>query len=206
MAIVKRGILGTGALTVALVSGTLAARVSSAEPINVTFTVFPSPLDILNTRPSTGSFTFDSARVPFRGRIQQTLDGGGLATDIFLRWGSTVWTTANAGVWLLAVDPTTGRLHSWGLVGPQSGGIITSPAEDVVDLINIGVHQQRGFFEYTNQGHEGAFEGRVQWRQFPTFTPVPEPGTLLLFGSGALYLIRRRSRLTAGGGSHCNRA
>ena len=171
------------ALTVTLVL--ISAPASWADPITVFFTLFPDPADTSNLNPSNGSFTYDSSLVPAGGGLIID-DTGNLVSDLSFRWGSTNWTDANAGVFALKFGHI-GQLLHFRMGGAPNGirGLVINPVTDIVDDFFIA----SPFFTYTVLGtpEERFFIGTVT---SPSI--VPEPGTLLLMGSGVAYLVRRR--------------
>jgi hypothetical protein len=173
-----------------------------AEPIRVTFTAIPAAGDPVNTSPSTGFFTFDSSLIPAGGGTVQDSTFGLGASEVDFRWSRTHFTTANADIGELQFSPA-GDLLAFVLGGTASptgmGGIysyIIGPASAVIDDIFVtsfaGVGGASGI-TYTNAGVEGALHGRLVTDAVPA--PVPEPSTILLLGTGALALARRRYKL-----------
>jgi hypothetical protein len=158
-------------------------RSSSADPITVRFTVFPDPLDRINSGPSNGTFTFDSGLIPDRP-LEVIDDMGGLASDLSFAWGSTLWTEDNAGVVMLLFDQF-GRLREFRIGGAPNGilGMWHIPIDD------FWLNSQVMGYTLLGQAGEHFFNARVT---SPDLPPVPEPGTFLLIGTGAVYLIRRR--------------
>ena len=181
---------------------------AKADPITVTFTVFPAPGDPVNLGQSTGSFIFDSRLIPpGGGQIQDSTFGLG-ATEVNFRWGTTLFTRANADLGELQFSPSA-VLLAFVLGGTASptgrGGIysfITGPASAVIDDIFVrsfaGVGGGSGI-SYTNAGVEGVLHGRLVTDSIPTIpAPVPEPTSFLLVGMGAALLARTSPRRRAG--------
>jgi hypothetical protein len=175
----------------------IAASAAHADPITVTFTAFPAPGDPVNTGPSMGSFTFDSSLIPPGGGKLQNGFGLG-ATAIDFRWGSTLFTTANADLGEMEFG-SSGQLLSWILGGRATAifGWVASPASEVVDDIFVSTFTGSTpgggeSINYTLAGIEGLFQGGLITDSPPS--PVPEPTSMLLIGSGLVGLALRRSR------------
>jgi hypothetical protein len=170
-------------LTITLVL--ISTTASWADPITVLFTLFPDPADTRSLNSSSGSFTYESSLVPAGGGLVVD-DTGNLASGISFRWGSTNWTDANAGVFALKFGHIGQLLHfRMGGAPNDIRGLVINPVTDIVDDFFIG----SPLFSYTLLGtpEERFFIGTVT---SPSI--VPEPGTLLLMGSGIAYLVRRR--------------
>lgn len=169
---------------IALVFLIPAAPMSSAEPITVRFTVVPDPTDPVNLAPSNGTFTFDSGLIPAGGGFVFD-DNGELASGIAFHWGSTSWTDANAGVVALRFDPNGGLRH-FRMAGAPNGllGIYHTPEDDFWLTSPLMGYRLFG------QQFDGFYLARVTSPD----VAVPEPGTLFMLGTGALYLVRRRAR------------
>jgi hypothetical protein len=165
-------------LVVALVAF---ARVSSADPITVRFTLYPDPIDPVNRAPVTSSFSFDSSLIPASAGFVEDRTGQ-LATDIGpFKWGNTVWSTQNASLWSLKFD-SLHRLRAFALGGAPNGFDAIAPGVDDIALFV-------SFSSYTL----GAFPERFFLAR--TLTPdvaIPEPGTLLLVAGGFAALAARR--------------
>ena len=164
----------------------------SADPITVTFTVFPALGDPVNARPSTGTFTFNSDLIPPEGGNVQDFTVPGLASSISFHWSSTLWSTSNASVVELQFNPE-GDLTWWAMGGRAPDGccvlgVIIGPATSVIDDFWLTA---RAFF-YTNAGIEGSLQGRVLTDVPPAV--VPEPGTIILVASGLAFLANRARR------------
>jgi hypothetical protein len=161
-------------------------RMSCADPITVRFTVSPDPADRINAGISTGFFTFDSALIPDRP-LEVTDDEGGLASDLSFAWGSTLWTEDTAGVVVLRFDQF-GRLRDFRIGGSPNGvlGMWHIPIDD------FWLNSQVMNYTLLGQVGEHFFNARVT---SPDLPPVPEPGTFVLIGTGAVYLIRRRLQM-----------
>ena len=171
-------------LFVALVFLIPAALTSSAEPITVRFTVIPDPTDPVNLRPSDGTFTFDSGLIPEGGGFVMD-DTGQLASDIAFDWGSTSWTEANAGVVALRFDQNGGLRH-FRMAGATNGllGIYHTPEDDFWLTSPLMGYRLFG------QQFDGFYLARVTSPD----VAVPEPGSLFMLGTGAVYLLRRRTQ------------
>lgn len=184
----KFALLGPGTLAIALAALAMNPNVSWADPIRVTFTAHPAAGDPVNLGPSTGSFTFDSSLIPPGGGLLSSPVG--LATSVSFAWGSTLFDIATADLIELRFG-ASGALDFWHL-GGRSLGLAAwraEPAELVVDDFSLSADAGGGSFFYTLEGRAGTFRGSVVT---DTPAPVPEPSTLLLIGSGAIALLRRR--------------
>ena len=115
------------------------------------------------------------------------------ATDINFAWSHTLWTTSNADLAELRFSPS-GRLLAFYLAGIPSGltGFRTGPPEAVVDDFAILSFQSAsGFgFQYTNAGNPELLFGGLT----TDLQPVPEPSSIVLFTTGAMLLLGRRTR------------
>lgn len=191
-----RRLIGVSGL---LIFFTLGPAEAQADPITVTFTVFPAPGDPVNTTRSTGSFTFDSSLIPPGGGQVQDVFGLDVM-DINFFWSSTLWTTANAGVGELAFSES-GSVLAFVLGGMPTGrgiyGWISAPASQVLDDIFARSFAGVGGaadITYTNAGVAGSLTGRLVSDSLPA--PIPEPTSFLLVATGAAVLARVRSRRT----------
>jgi hypothetical protein len=155
------------------------APAASADPVVVNFRVFPDVADPVNRLPVSGSFRYDTSLIPEGGGQLQNVRGLGI-TSLSWSWGSTVWTRANADAGELVFDES-GQLTFWILGGLDSGIFGLLHGTDDFHMNHLGVL-------YTLAGQAGSFNGRVI-ADAPA--PVPEPGTLLLAGTGAALLLRR---------------
>jgi hypothetical protein len=161
------------------------ATASSADPVTVRFTVFPDPSDPVNLAQLNGSFTFDSNLIPATGGIVEDRTGQ-LASDIApFTWGDTLWSTANASVWVLRFD-ANGGLREFALGGAPGGfDGFAFFADDFVFRVPLS--------NYTL-----AVEPSERYFSARTISPdlvTPEPGTLLLLTSGIAALVARRKAI-----------
>lgn len=159
-----------------------------ADPVTVTFTVFPAPGDPVNMRPSTGFFTFDSSLLPSGEALLS--HPSGLGTSVSFLWGDTFFDISNANVGELRFDES-GRLIHWvlGAYNEEWSGLdrgifswVASPAGRVIDDFVISPDS----FFYTLRGREGTFSNVP--------APVPEPSTMLLLASGMAMMYRAAGR------------
>ena len=172
------------ALSVTLFFSTVAVRPSSADPVTISFTLFPDPTDVVNLLPAMGRLTYDTSVIPMNGGLIID-DAGRLAREIGFTWGGTSWTDANAGVYALQFGESGNLLHV--RMGGAPNGLTTLVINPLGDAVNDFILTSP-FFSYTLRGQP---EERVFIGMMTSPAIVPEPGTLLLLGSGAVYLVRR---------------
>jgi hypothetical protein len=185
------------AAALALLAGAMAA---DATPITVDFSVTSN--DVSN--PSygsgvvgTGYFTFDDSLIPAGGSGHLGNPILGLPTlDFFFSWFGVSFDESNAAIATLTF--ADGVLTDWMIGGsylPASCGFLryacTSSGGQQADFDGFA----SGGIAFTDAKRPGLAYGRpVQWSVRDT--AVPEPGTLALFGLGALGLAcTRRKRL-----------
>ena len=178
------------AISVMLLFSTAAARPCSADPVTISFTLFPDPTDVVNLMPAMGRLTYDTSVIPMNGGLIID-DAGRLARDIAFTWSGTSWTDANAGVYALQFGEAGNLLHI--RMGGAPNGLTTLVINPLSDAVNDFILTSP-FFSYTLLGQP---EERVFIGMMTSPAIVPEPGTLLLLGSGAAYLVRRRMRATS---------
>lgn len=188
------------AAALALLASAMAA---DAAPITVDFTVTSN--DVSNPSydigvTGGGYFTFDDALMPVGG------SGGvgnpilGLQTlDLFFSWFGVSFDESNAKIGTLTF--TDGALTNWQIGGsylPATCGFLrygcTSSGGAQPDFDALG----SGGVGFTDAQRRGLAYGPVQWSV--RSATVPEPGTLALFGVGAMGLAfaRRRRAAVAG--------
>lgn len=173
---------------------TAVASPAVADPITVTFTVFPAAGDPINKSGSTGFFSFDSSIIPGGGgRLVSSHPLPGF-TDFQFVWGHTVWTTGNAGVSDILFSPSGVVLGA--IFGSIRDGFVAPPAAPgtddfiAVDFSGVVQNQAGGGMTYTLAGSDEIFFTRM-FTSIPRSTP--EPSSLLLLGTG-IVLFRAASR------------
>jgi len=128
------------------------------------------------------------------GTLSQTFtSGAGAATLSFayLAMGDGTHTNADGGDFLLVLDGTTLQNHDVGQIGPTQQ--ITGTLTANVNLL-AGTHT----FEIEVLRQYGTSPGNTPYQYVTSASadgPVPEPGTILLMGSGVLGLagvLRRK--------------
>jgi hypothetical protein len=175
------------------------AGAANADTITVTFTVTgdhdvtvssPTVDPVYGNDIATGSFAFSSDLIPVGGgEVEKLSQGLWLgAESVAFSWAGADWTAANADIALLTFD-AAGGLTTWVLGGFPSGFDVNFNVSPDFLLSNVT-------FDYSTPDSfpdRGIFFGRMlEWSASQAAPPVPEPTTLLLFGSGlALAGVRR---------------
>jgi len=186
-------------IVLVLVMGTTST--ASADPITVHFTIFPGSCidfcgpvvsDPVNTKPSAGTFTFDSSIIPAGGGGVKSIGGPSLASTISFHWSSTLWTEANATAWELFFSKE-GDLQSFSMGDRDSPQAVTvDPPSSIVDDFFL----VPAIIEYTNRELPGWMHGRVVTEGIPRqpAAAIPEPSSMLLVASGLAMLVARARR------------
>ncbi len=185
------------AAALALLASAMAAE---ATPVTVDFTVTSN--DVSNPAyavgvTGSGYFTFDDALMPVGGSGQAGNPILGLQTlDLFFNWFGVSFDESNAKIGTLTF--TDGVLTNWMIGGsylPPTCGFLryacTSSGGSQPDFDALG----SGGAAFTDAQRTGLAYGPVQWSV--RSTAVPEPGTLALFGVGAMGLAFARRRRAA---------
>jgi hypothetical protein len=184
------------AAALALLAGAIAAE---AAPITVDFTVTSNDVSNPSYGPGVtggGYFTFDDSLLPASGSGGVGNPIAGLPTlDLFFNWFGVTFDESNARIGTLTF--THGVLTNWTIGGsflPATCGFLryacTSSGGGAPDFDALG----SGGAALTDGQRRGLAYGPIQWSVRDT--SVPEPGTLALFGFGAVALAcfsRRRA-------------
>jgi hypothetical protein len=186
------------AAAVAALVASFGGVAADATPITVDFSVASNDL----SNPSygtgvvgTGYFTFDDSLIPAGGSGHLGNPIVDLPTlDLFFSWFGVSFDESNAQIAVLTF--ADGLLTDWMIGGsylPASCGFLryacTSSGGAAPDFDGLG----SGGIAFTDASRPGLAYGRpVEWSV--RATPVPEPGTLALFGVAAIGLafVRRR--------------
>jgi hypothetical protein len=182
---------------------TLVAVPAKADPIPIRFSVRFAVAGDAASDPDFGSETaagrFSIATlVPVGGGIID-FDTGLGADLVSFGFAGTSWSTTNADVISLGFN-AQGVLTSWalsGFIGPDDDpwSIVSTFSPDILMAVSLEV-PNLNFFDYTTprSSELGIFSGRVlSWEA--TATPVPEPTSLLLLGTGLIgFAVRVRTR------------
>jgi hypothetical protein len=169
----------------------LSSGSASADPVRVTVQ-FEASGDVLDP-----DFGGDVAAGLFSVVVNRPKGGGFVgngearlgADRLRFDFANTSWTPANADVIRLLFD-RTGTLLSWQFAGDPSG--LGSLAADVYpDILAEAFNFSYSTFRSPQLG---VFANGRMLGWATTTTPVPEPGTLLLFASGVAAAGARKSK------------
>jgi PEP-CTERM motif-containing protein len=167
--------------TIALMGLSVQANVAGATPVTTTFTVTATTGPLAGAVAS-GSFSYDSSIIQPGAIDLQT----GLLTALSFTWNGIAYDESTADDSGLRWD-NSGTLNAFGIGTDCSPGFCT---------ITFGTHDwsfNAVAFVYTLPGFR-VFNGDITFVT-PQGPGVPEPGTLVLFGSGIVAIgasFRRR--------------
>jgi hypothetical protein len=121
-----------------------------------------------------------------------SFEGGGTFTDKFANGVVFTGTFNNA-----AFDPKAGTPNTWLFIGLVVGGTLTVPgyAPQLTGNVDIffttvsavPICAAGGGCTFRNS------QGTTSFENIPLLSPVPEPGTLVLLGSGLAVVLSRRA-------------
>ncbi len=163
------------AILLILMTACLAVPRAQAVPVNYDFTVTAMSGPLTGTT-ATGTFAFDDTIIPPGGGGLFALN---LLTDLAFTWNGIAYdeTTANTGA---LVFDAAGNLSNIGFgTNPFIGGFVV--------LANTESWGFAGTFFVYSVGQGAVYDDGLA--SYQRQAAVPEPGTLLLIGSGLLSLV-----------------
>jgi hypothetical protein len=189
-----------GVLGVAVLLGAINATPAAATPITINFSVKGSASDPLyGANTASGYFTFDQDIIAPNVLYQASGPTDGLnVIDAAFSWGDGSYTETDLKLSYL-YRSFSGSQFLWTIGAAPSGygGVSSNQSPDFYLSLTSFTNPSSSYFVYSTPGnHQYIVTGGITSVSYgPPPSPVPEPASLAMLGTGlATVIVRRRRR------------